>query len=156
VDAARGAYALPAYVIGSLNQVSRLPICGSPAAAAKFESIPRRGAETDCARRDKGTIMGQENIRSGDYTADSANTVREHAGEALEDTRNWPGYLCIGLALAALGLTLTAGAYGFGGWVWIGAIAAVALLAAGLTIVLLERKRVNAREGRDLTEPGAH
>ena len=100
--------------------------------------------------------MAEDNVRDDDYTADSANTVREHAGEALEDVRNWPGYICIGAALAALGLTLTAGGYGFGGWVLIGSVAAIVLFAAGLTIVLLERKRVNAREGRDLTDPGAH
>ena len=100
--------------------------------------------------------MAEDNVRDDDYTADSANTVREHAGEALEDVRNWPGYLCIGAALAALGLTLTAAGYGFGGWVLIGSVSAVVLFAAGLTIVLLERKRVNAREGRGLTDPGAH
>jgi hypothetical protein len=97
-----------------------------------------------------------KNVRDDDYTADSSNTVREHAGEALEDVRNWPGYLCIGVGLAALGLTLTAAGYGFGGWVWIGSSAAVALFAVGFAIVLLERKRVNAREGRNLTDPGAH
>ena len=56
----------------------------------------------------------------------------------------------------SLGLTLTAAGYGFTGWVWIGAIAAPLLLVAGIALVLLERKRVKAREGKSLTDPAGH
>lgn len=50
--------------------------------------------------------------------------------------------------MVSLGLTLTAAGYGFTGWVWIGAVAAPVLLVAGIALVLLERKRVKAKEGK--------
>ncbi|MDZ7932007.1 hypothetical protein [Rhodococcus sp. NPDC076796] len=98
-----------------------------------------------------------------EYSADSDagatdedRTTRGHAGEAIVDTRNWPGYICIGLALVSLGLTLTAAGYGFSGWTWIGAVAAPILLIAGIVLVLLERRRVKAQEGKSLTDPAGH
>nr|WP_314142062.1 hypothetical protein [uncultured Rhodococcus sp.] len=98
-----------------------------------------------------------------EYSADSDagatdedRTTRGHAGEAIVDTRNWPGYICIGLALVSLGLTLTAAGYGFSGWTWIGAVAAPILLVVGIVLVLLERRRVKAREGKSLTDPAGH
>lgn len=97
-----------------------------------------------------------ETSTKGDYTKDHERTFRDHAGEAIEDGRNWPGYVCIAGALGVLGMTLTAAGYGFEGWAWMGAATSVVLMAIGLTIVLLERKRVNNREGRDLTDPGGH
>ncbi|OZC63717.1 hypothetical protein CH251_26290 [Rhodococcus sp. 06-462-5] len=101
--------------------------------------------------------MAHENTSDSDAGArDDDRTTRGHAGEAIVDTRNWPGYICIGMALVSLGLTLTAAGYGFTGWVWIGAIAAPVLLVAGIALVLLERKRVKAQEGKSLTDPAGH
>ncbi|WP_415973918.1 hypothetical protein [Rhodococcus sp. 077-4] len=87
---------------------------------------------------------------------DDERTTRGHAGEAIVDTRNWPGYICIGLALVSLGLTLTAAGYGFEGWAWMGAVLAPVLLVAGIVLVLLERRRVKAQEGKSLTDPSGH
>lgn len=100
--------------------------------------------------------MSPDRHDENEHPQDESRTVRSHAGEALTDSRNWPGYVCIGAAFAALALTLTAAAYGFEGWAWIAGPACVLLFAAGLTIVLLERRRVKAMEGRALTDPGGH
>lgn len=101
--------------------------------------------------------MSQEHTTDADAGAtDDDRTTRGHAGEAIVDTRNWPGYICIGLALVSLGLTLTAAGYGFSGWTWIGVVAVPVLLIAGIVLVLLERRRVKAEEGKALTDPGGH
>ena len=62
----------------------------------------------------------------------------------------------VGAAFVALALTLTAAGYGFAGWVWIGAPVCIVLFAIGLTVVLLEHKRVMAAEGKNLTDPSGH
>ncbi|AMY51750.1 hypothetical protein HQO38_16000 [Rhodococcus fascians] len=93
---------------------------------------------------------------SGAEANDDDRTMRGHAGEAIVDARNWPGYICIGLALVSLGLTLTAAGYGFEGWAWTGAVLAPVLLVAGTVLVLLERRRVKAQEGKSLTDPAGH
>lgn len=87
---------------------------------------------------------------------DHSRTMRDHAGEAIVDARNWPGYVCIGAALALMGLTLTAAASGFEGWAWMGAVAVPLLALLGVVLVLLEHKRVKAAEGKSLTDPGGH
>ncbi|MGV8873266.1 MAG: hypothetical protein ACOH2Q_12135 [Rhodococcus sp. (in: high G+C Gram-positive bacteria)] len=102
--------------------------------------------------------MADENTPHPDseVVEDDDRTMRGHAGEAIVDARNWPGYICIGVALVCLGLTLTAAGYGFAGWAWIGVVAAVVLLVAGIALVLLERKRIKAKEGKSLTDPAGH
>lgn len=87
---------------------------------------------------------------------DFARTTRAHAGEAITDTRNWPGYVLIALGLAALGAMLTAAGGGFEGWVLITGIASPVLIAAGVLLVLLERRRIKAKEGKSLLDPGGH
>ncbi|MGB6181755.1 MAG: hypothetical protein WBF79_10970 [Rhodococcus sp. (in: high G+C Gram-positive bacteria)] len=87
---------------------------------------------------------------------DFARTTRSHAGEAITDSRAWPGYLLIALGLMTLGLALTAAGGGFEGWVLITAIACPVLLLGGLALVLIERKRVKAAEGKSLLDPGGH
>ena len=70
---------------------------------------------------------------------------RHHAGEGIEDTYNVPSIILCGLALAALALTLTAAGYGFAGWAVICAVICVACGIAGVTWLLLERRRTNRR-----------
>ena len=94
--------------------------------------------------------------RENEHPQDDARTIRAHAGEAITDSRNWPGYVLMALGLAALGLALTAAGGGFEGWVLITGIASPVLLLAGLAVVLLERKRVKASEGKSLLDPGGH
>ncbi len=87
---------------------------------------------------------------------DDERTMRAHAGEAIADARNWPGYFVIALGLGALGLALVAAGYGFSGWAMILFPATVVLWAAGLALVLLERKRVKNAEGKDLMDQTGH
>lgn len=85
-----------------------------------------------------------------------ARTTRSHAGEGLADGYNLPGIVLSALGVIALGLCLTATGYGFTGWAVIGAVAAVVLLGAGATWLLLEHRRIKAEEGLGLTEPRGH
>lgn len=90
------------------------------------------------------------------HPQDDSRTMRDHAGEAISDSRNWPGYVCIAASLAFLGMALTAAASGFEGWAWMGAVAVPVFFLLGLGLVLLERKRVKAAEGKSLSDPGGH
>ncbi|TCJ89729.1 hypothetical protein [Nocardia alba] len=87
---------------------------------------------------------------------DDARTTRTHAGESIEDTRNWPGLILAAIGLVLLGLTLTAAGYGFGGWAVIAGVACAACLLGGIGLVILEHRRVKAQEGLPLTEPRGH
>ena len=101
-------------------------------------------------------MMSPDSRNEHEHPQDDDRTARSHAGEAITDSRNWPGYIFIGAAFVALALTLTAAGYGFAGWVWIGAPVCIVLFAIGLTVVLLEHKRVMAAEGKNLTDPSGH
>ncbi|MFI9503946.1 hypothetical protein [Nocardia sp. NPDC052566] len=81
---------------------------------------------------------------------DSARTTRNNAGEALEDSRQFPGVVVLLLGLVAVALTLTAAGYGFAGWAVVGVIASVLLIGAGTAFVVLEHRRLRAREGEEL------
>lgn len=91
-----------------------------------------------------GTLRYSSN-RTGDYRPDEHRTTRPHAGEVLEDSRNWPGLILAALGIVAVALTLTAAGYGFAGWAVIGAIASVALLSVGISQMVLEHRRVERR-----------
>ncbi|MFC8529331.1 hypothetical protein [Nocardia sp. NPDC057227] len=93
---------------------------------------------------------------SGHSFPDGSRTTRQHAGEALEDTRNWPGMILVGLGIVLVGLTLVAAGYGFEGWAVIAGIACGVCLVVGVGLVVLEHRRVKALEGRSLTDPGGH
>ena len=87
---------------------------------------------------------------------DDARTTRAHAGEAITDGRNWPGYILIALSLGFFGGGLVAAADGFGGWTAILFPVAAVLFLAGLTAVLLVRKRVKNAHGLSLTDTVGH
>ncbi|WP_228804707.1 hypothetical protein [Nocardia higoensis] len=87
---------------------------------------------------------------------DHARTTRSHAGEGIEDSYNIPGIVMFALGIVALGLTLTAAAYGFAGWVIIGAVVCAVGLLGGATWILLEHRRVKAREGLSLSDQAGH
>ncbi|WP_378730975.1 hypothetical protein [Nocardia brasiliensis] len=91
-----------------------------------------------------------------DNFPDYTRTSRSHVGESIEDTRNWPGIILVGLGLVGLGLTLTAAGYGFEGWALIGGIATVVCLVVGFAWVILEHRRVKNQEGRGLSDPAGH
>ncbi|MFC9995059.1 hypothetical protein [Nocardia sp. NPDC127526] len=93
--------------------------------------------------------------RSRDYQPDYTRTTRPHAGEAIEDSRNWPGLLLSAAGIVAIALTLTAAGYGFEGWAVLGAFASTALLGLGISLMVAEHRRVAAeRERADGTERG--
>ncbi|MFQ6395372.1 hypothetical protein ACLMAJ_18135 [Nocardia sp. KC 131] len=94
--------------------------------------------------------------RPGYEFPDTSRTTRSHAGESIEDTRNWPGLILMGVGIALLGLTLTAAGYGFAGWAVIGGIACVLCLAIGALLVVAEHRRIKRKEGLDLSEPRGH
>ncbi|CAM3051044.1 membrane protein [Prescottella defluvii] len=87
---------------------------------------------------------------------DLAHTTREHPGEAIEDSRNWPGYALIGIAIVALGLTLVAAGYGFAGWAWIAGIVCGCALVAGTVLVLTEHQRVKRLDNASLGDQRGH
>lgn len=76
---------------------------------------------------------------------DDARTTRPHAGESIEDTRNWPGLALVGVGLVLLALTLTAAGYGFAGWAVIAGVLCAVCLLAGVGIVVAEHRRVRTR-----------
>lgn len=87
---------------------------------------------------------------------DDTRTSRTHAGEAIEDTRNWPGIIMVALGLVGLALTLTAAGYGFEGWAIIAGIVTGVLLLGGVLLVIAEHRRVKAHEGSRLSDPRGH
>ncbi len=76
---------------------------------------------------------------------DDARTIRPHAGESIEDVRNWPGLILAGVGLVLLALTLTAAGYGFEGWAIIAGIACAVCLLGGIGLVVAEHRRVQNR-----------
>ncbi|MFE7799700.1 hypothetical protein [Nocardia sp. NPDC057440] len=87
---------------------------------------------------------------------DDSRTTRTHAGESIEDTRDWPGIILFGVGIALLALTLTAAGYGFAGWAAIGGIACALCLGVGAVLVIAEHQRVNNQERLGLSRPRGH
>jgi hypothetical protein len=87
---------------------------------------------------------------------DHSRTTRSHAGEGIEDGYNIPGIVLCALGIVASASTLTAAGYGFAGWAVVGAIAATALVGSGIAWILLEHRRVKAKEGLALTDQRGH
>ncbi|WP_405182219.1 hypothetical protein OG225_14835 [Nocardia sp. NBC_01377] len=77
---------------------------------------------------------------------DHTRTTRTHAGESIEDTRNWPGIILAAVGIVAIALTLTAAGYGFAGWAVIGGIVGVVCLVGGVFLVWAEHRRVQKNE----------
>lgn len=94
--------------------------------------------------------------RKKDLPIDQAHTTREHPGEAIDDSRNWPGYGLVFLGIATMGMTLVAAGYGFAGWAILGAILCVLFFVVGAGIVLAEHAHVKHLEGRHLTGQLGH
>ncbi|WP_067825249.1 hypothetical protein [Nocardia inohanensis] len=90
----------------------------------------------------RSAALGLSDEDADGYRPDHHRTIRPHAGEALEDSRNWPGLILAGLGIVAVALTLTAAGYGFEGWAFIGGVVSVLLLGSGITQVVLEHRRI--------------
>ncbi|MGW0246657.1 hypothetical protein ACWDYH_08465 [Nocardia goodfellowii] len=94
--------------------------------------------------------------QDGGKFPDHSRTTRSHAGEGIEDGYNIPGIVLCAMGIVGLALTLTAAGYGFNGWAIVGAIATVALIGSGIGWILLEHRRVKAKEGLALTDQRGH
>jgi hypothetical protein len=97
-------------------------------------------------------MTDNENLRP----QDDARTIRAHAGEAITDSGNWPGYLLIGTGIAVLGLFLVAAGYGFTGWAWIAGLVCGLCLVTGTALVLLEHRRVKRLDAERLIDQEGH
>ncbi|RMI29032.1 hypothetical protein EBN03_28170 [Nocardia stercoris] len=87
---------------------------------------------------------------------DNARTSRAHAGEAIEDGYNIPGIVLCAVGIIALACALTAAGYGFAGRAWVaGAICAVSFTFGGGWL-LLEHRRIKAKEGLALHDQRGH
>ncbi|WP_371852077.1 hypothetical protein [Nocardia salmonicida] len=102
-----------------------------------------------------GPVEKRSEMSGGEFP-DDARTTRSHAGEGLEDGYNFPGIILCAMGIIALGLCLTATGYGFAGWATIAGIAAVILAGGGVAWLLLEHRRIKAKEGLALTDPRGH
>ncbi|MCJ0902594.1 hypothetical protein [Rhodococcus sp. ARC_M6] len=93
---------------------------------------------------------------NGGIPVDDERTIRSHAGEAITDGRNLPGYLLIGLGLVALGLALVAAGYGFRGWALIAGVVCVVSFVVGVLVIMREHRRVKELEGQALFDQEGH
>jgi hypothetical protein len=100
--------------------------------------------------------MPSQPANRSEEVPDNARTFRSHAGEGIEDTRNWPGIILMALGLAALALTLVAAGDGFEGWSVIGALVTVVCFVAGTAVLLLEHRRIKNLEGKPLRSSDGH
>ncbi|MBF6327689.1 hypothetical protein [Nocardia transvalensis] len=87
---------------------------------------------------------------------DNSRTTRSHAGEGIEDGYNIPGIVLCALGIVALAGTLTAAGYGFTGWATVAGIVCAACFVVGLGWLLVEHRRVKAKEGLALHEQRGH
>ncbi|WP_431952014.1 hypothetical protein [Nocardia lijiangensis] len=87
---------------------------------------------------------------------DHHRTTRTHAGEAIEDVKNWPGMVLAGVGIVLVALTLTAAGYGFEGWAIVGGIAAGVCIVVGVVMVFAEHKRVQNKDNNALYDDHGH
>ncbi|TQM33034.1 hypothetical protein [Nocardia bhagyanarayanae] len=87
---------------------------------------------------------------------DHHRTTRTHAGEAIEDAKNWPGMVLVGVGIVLVALTLTAAGYGFEGWAIVAGIAAGLSIVIGAVLVFAEHKRVQRKHGDSLYDDRGH
>ncbi|NUS45353.1 MAG: hypothetical protein HOQ24_16895 [Mycobacteriaceae bacterium] len=83
-------------------------------------------------------------------------TSRNHAGEAIEDGANLPGLVLAMVGTAAVAAMLTALGSGFLGWAVVAAIVAAVCLAGGVGWLVIEHKRIKAKEGLALRDQAGH
>ncbi|MCM6772063.1 hypothetical protein NDR87_02775 [Nocardia sp. CDC159] len=87
---------------------------------------------------------------------DTSRTTRSHAGEGIEDGYNIPGIVLCAIGLVALAGALTAAGYGFSGWAIVGGVVCAVSLVAGIGWLLIEHRRIKAKEGLDLHDQRGH
>ncbi|WP_280274027.1 hypothetical protein [Nocardia wallacei] len=102
------------------------------------------------------TRTGRSDDRDSAGFPDDARTSRNHAGEGLEDGYNVPGIVLCALGIVAMALALTAAGYGFAGWAVVAGVVAAVCAITGVTWLLLEHRRVKAKEGLALSDQQGH
>ncbi|WP_349239563.1 hypothetical protein [Nocardia sp. CC201C] len=121
--------------------------------------MPAGNESPDIHGHSSGPVAGSgipEQRGRGDYDPDITRTTRHHAGESVQNSRNWPGLILIAIGLVALAGTLTAAAYSFPGWAIAAGVIAVLCLGFGIGAVTAEHRRVKSREGLRLSDQQGH
>ncbi|MGK8522464.1 hypothetical protein ACRS6B_13305 [Nocardia asteroides] len=103
-----------------------------------------------------GSGAGEQHPPRSHSFPDDTRTNRTHAGESIEDTRNWPGMILVGIGIVTIALTLTAAGYGFEGWAVIAGVVSGVCIVAGILLIVAEHRRIKAREGRRLRDAAGH
>ncbi|WP_067798999.1 hypothetical protein [Nocardia beijingensis] len=103
-----------------------------------------------------GSGPGEQHTPRTQGFPDDSRTIRAHAGESIEDARNWPGIILVAVGLVAMALTLTAAGYGFEGWAVVAGIVSGVCIIAGVLVIVAEHRRVKAREGKRLRDAAGH
>ncbi|MEA3527971.1 hypothetical protein [Nocardia implantans] len=103
-----------------------------------------------------GSGPGEQHTPRTHGFPDDTRTIRTHAGESIEDARNWPGIILVAVGLVAMALTLTAAGYGFEGWAVVAGIVCGVCIIAGVSVIVAEHRRVKAREGKRLRDAAGH
>lgn len=95
-------------------------------------------------------------VQRRDGFPDDSRTVRAHAGEAIEDGYNVPGLLLCAIGIVALAGALTAAGYGFPTRALTAGVICAVSVVGGIAWLLLEHRRVKAKEGLALHEQRGH
>ncbi|MGQ4618687.1 hypothetical protein [Nocardia sp. R7R-8] len=103
-----------------------------------------------------GSGAGEQHAPRTHAFPDDARTIRTHAGESIEDARNWPGIILVAVGIVAMALTLTAAGYGFAGWAVVAGVVSGVCVIAGVLVIVAEHRRIKAREGRRLRDAAGH
>ncbi|MFF7940950.1 hypothetical protein ACFZC5_14650 [Nocardia gamkensis] len=103
-----------------------------------------------------GSGAGEQHAPRTHTFPDDTRTNRTHAGESIEDARNWPGIILVAVGIVAMALTLTAAGYGFAGWAVIAGVVCGVCIVAGVLVIIAEHRRIKLREGKRLRDAAGH
>ncbi|WP_067835568.1 hypothetical protein [Nocardia lijiangensis] len=89
-----------------------------------------------------------------DDAPDIARTAGLQPGETMADTRNWAGFVLVGIGVLALIAAVAVAALGADGWL-LAAVIAGGALSAGAALLVFERRNRLARQQHPSDSPAA-